>query len=573
MIKYGTDWPNHWAEFQIELFLYRYPEKAAKIPECADFTGEDHFINARKLLWPKFKWSDYSYMFVHAWLHKKYIAVMGHTRGTKTFDFGYTVVTEYLADPQNTRIVLTTVGLDSLRNNLWSNVLEAINSTAIKLPLNQRATDREVCFSEDHKDRKYCIKGIATGEDKKAQGRIQGQHAPRSIVIIDEAQQTGKAIYDAMWNLASDPFFRGVFLGNPEDSNSNYGNVCEPMGGWETVDPSHKIWDTKMENGVCIHLDGITSPNYLAETDNPYPYLITKEYIESIRRNPGEDSKQWWAWVRGWWPPEGTVQRVFSRPVIDMGRKDIELVKARPCASLDPGYGGDRCILMEGEYGILKEDISVMGVRWVKTIEIPIKVGVGSEYNTADYQIRDYVIDYCKARRIQPDDLIIDGTSRGAAVVAMIRRKWNMAVHTVEYGGKPSERLLLPGDRRPCSKLYDRRITELWYAASEYMATGQFGNITQQTGVELYGREAMDQRHGPRREAQTMAIETKREYKKRLHRSPDLGDAACQFIELLRRKGAKLKGQTEWIDKSEERLDGLANAEEDIYHEELEYSY
>ncbi len=576
MIKYGVDWPVQWAEFQIELFLYRNPDKALEIEECAGLTGEDFFKKARRLIWPNFKWNEYSDLFVHAWLNYKNIAIMGHTRGTKTFDFGYIIVTEYLVEPTKTRIVTTTVSLDSLRNNLWANILEACDSASIPLlapegPLNVRNTDREICHSEEHKDRKYCIKGVATGEDKKAQARIQGHHADRSIVVIDEAQQTGDAIYKASYNLSSDPFFRCVYLGNPEEAVSPYGDVCEPLEGWDSVDVSKRIWETKMDEGVCIHLDGLTSPNYLAEEGNPYPYLITKEYIEAIRKHPGEDSRQWWAWVRGWWPPEGVIQRVFPQVVIDKGKEDLELIYTKPCASLDPGFGGDRCILQIGEYGILKNDISLLGIRHIRTVHVPVKLGPG--YDAPEYQIRDYVIDLCKLERVQPDDLIIDGTSRGAAVVAMIRREWDMAVHTIEYGGKASERLLMPGDRRPCSKLYDRKVTELWFAAAEFMAMGQFGNITKDIALELFGRETMAFRTGAKKEAQVLSIETKVEYKKRLRRSPDLGDAACQFVELLRRKGAKLKGQSEWKDSSEAQLGRLAKVEEDLFQPEEEYSY
>jgi hypothetical protein len=227
--------------------------------------------------------------------------------------------------------------------------------------------------------------------------------------------------------------------------------------------------------------------------------------------------------------------------------------------------------MMIGEYGIVEDDVTLLGVRYKRTVQIPVRLGPG--FDAPEYQIRDYVVDLCRAERIAPDDLIIDGTARGAAVVAMIRRSWDMAVHSLEYGGKPSERLLMPGDRRPCSKLYDRKITEIWFAAAEFMAMGQFGNIPGDVALELFGRETMTIKTGITKEAQQLSIETKIEYKKRLRRSPDLGDSACQFVELIRRKGAKLKGQSQWKDSQENQLGRLANIEEDLYHPAQEFSF
>jgi hypothetical protein len=74
---------------------------------------------------------------------------------------------------------------------------------------------------------------------------FQGIHAPYLLVIVDEADGIPKQLWDAVDSLATNVNARVLAIGNPNDPMSHFKTICMPGSGWNV-----------------IHLDGLLSPNF-----------------------------------------------------------------------------------------------------------------------------------------------------------------------------------------------------------------------------------------------------------------------------------------------------------------------
>jgi hypothetical protein len=194
--------------------------------------------------------------------------------------------------------------------------------------------------------------GLATdkGEIDKAIGKIIGFHAPNMVVIVDEMPYTPEAIVEACVNLETGAkSFQFIGLGNADDMMDPHGRMSDDWLG--TVDVESEL-ETK--RGLCIHLDGLKSPNITDKTKN-YPGLLTQADISTTTEVYGVDSPQFWQMRRGFWAPEGITKTVLTMPMIMRSSAfedcsfDQEVI---PVAGLDPAFeGDDRCVLRFGKTG------------------------------------------------------------------------------------------------------------------------------------------------------------------------------------------------------------------------------
>lgn len=77
---------------------------------------------------------------------------------------------------------------------------------------------------------------------------FQGIHEKYVLVIIDEAGGVARHLFDAVDALATNEYARVLAIGNPDDPASHFATICKPGSGWNV-----------------IHLDGLRSPNMTKE--------------------------------------------------------------------------------------------------------------------------------------------------------------------------------------------------------------------------------------------------------------------------------------------------------------------
>ena len=477
-------------------------------------------------------------MIVQGWCNYNRVSIMGGSGVGKTYTLAHIVLLDYLANPGETTTSLTTVTADGLRLRMWGDLMRAYEAMAPEIKgafkVFSSSNRMNIMLRDGGRDmEKYIIEGMATSRTADASGRIRGKHAPRRRVILDEADDMPPVIYETFANIMSDPDVKIVDISNATDRYSLFCKSAEPKNGWDSIVDTDLWWPTK--GGICIHLDGLQNPN-IKSGGKRCTFMMDMKRVEAIRNEFGESSKEWWSFVRGFPPPDGIVAKVWPSFAIEKARKvPVFDYQPEPVATLDPAYEYDDCVLILGEKGKLRDGKAC--IKATKSIKIKTREGQkeGIAYIPKDYQIAREVMAICKEAGVQPKNFIMDKTGNGRSVWSKLMMEWNNEIVGIEYGGSATNRPMRYGDPNKADEMVERFVSELWFRA-RYMAESDclcgLSNLDAKTLDDLNARryERKQVTKGSR-----MIVETKDELKKRLGRSPDYGDAYCQFAELLAR--------------------------------------
>jgi len=537
--KYGLLYPKGHSVLAIELECYRTNRQ----PKDGGLGAFRHFRNAWQMLWPKYEWNEWVEMMVMAFCEYKYVMAIGAQRAGKTYTFGHVAFLDYMANPYATLTSVATVTFEGLRLRMWADLLRAIDTCIVPASelLTIRSTTNECRIYPNESARgpneKFQIHGMSVSRTDDAEGRIRGGHAERRRIFLDEAQDMPGAIFEALSNPMSAPDAKFVALSNPVEKVSKFGDWCEPANGWSSVDENDESWPLKIGagQGICLHFDGLKSPNVKAGK-TIFPYMISQESINDVTSNYGVDSVQYWALVRGFFPPDGMVSKIWPNSTIERAKQPIKFDFApQMCATLDPAFEADDAVLHFGQLGM-----PVFGQRDYKinaTETLVAKLDAGGTADPKDYQLAHWVMHECRARGVEPKHFIMDCTGNARGVFAILQKEWSREVQGIEYGGAATDRPLRGDDPRKCNDMYKYFVTELWFRASEMAKAGLIGgmsNLHRRTIDDLSSRR-YELKQGTK--GQVIQAETKKEVKKRLGRSPDYGDSFVGFGELLVRLG------------------------------------
>ncbi len=538
--------PEKWSDGRVKLYGRLWPEEAPRLAvelscykdhasvESGGLGTEGHFRNAFRLMWPKYEWNEWIDLMVQAWCNYKYIAVIGAERQSKTYTFAHLAYLDYCADPGNTLTSLSTVTFEGLKFRMWSDLLTAHETASVRYPFTIRSSTNEmrvfVAEAAHGAGEKFQIHGMAISRTKDAEGRIRGGHAPRRRIIGDEAQDITDTVFEATVNPMSAPEAKCVWLSNPVERISRFGDECEPVTGWGSVGENDLCWETK--KGVCLHLDGLQSPNLKAGFAK-FTGLLTPQNVEDVRKEHGENSVAWWKLIRGFWPPDGMVSHIFPVSVIERMLAPIEFdFPPVFCASLDPAYEQDEAVMQMGELGGRRG--GQLAVNGLATMVMKYDASRGTE--PKDYQLAHWVIRECRdQRRMKPEHFIMDLTGGGRGTFAILQKEWSPLVQGIDYAGAATDRPLRTDQPGKADEMFLFFVTELWFRARACGEDGMLGglrNLERMTQDDLHSRryETKETTKGSRRQA-----EPKKEVRDRLGRSPDRGDAFCQWGELLAR--------------------------------------
>lgn len=120
---------------------------------------------------------------------------------------------------------------------------------------------------------------------------FQGIHAKYVLVIFDEACGIAAALWDAADSLVANDYSRMLAIGNPDDPETEFHEVCSPGSGWNVIGISYK--DT---------------PNFTNEKvpDEIRPLLIGSFWVEEKKKKWGEDNPLYISKVLGEFPTTTT---------------------------------------------------------------------------------------------------------------------------------------------------------------------------------------------------------------------------------------------------------------------------
>lgn len=529
---------------------------------------ERHFRAAFKLMWPNFVFHRWVDMLIEGWCHYKLMTVIGHARSSKSFTLAYIVYLDFCADRLGTMTSISTVTMSGLRDRMFADLLRAKKEASLQLnfhtvtnPSENRIYGTDSITKGAGGDIKFMIEGFATNQSKNLKERIQGKHVDRRRIILDEAQGIPDLVYDAEVNARTAWDYKGVRLANPSDRATVFGRKCEPIGGWDSITVDSEKWETAelldadgKPQSVVLHFDFLKSHNADQYRDYQSGKISKEEYDKRIfkwqprmEEMQSEDSSKltYWMYFRGFFPPEGLVNRVVSLQVLSAIKASAKYDFAPSmAATLDPAIEHDDCVLHIWQLGPVRD--GKYCASGVKTYVISPSVGkdekTGKAYGTKPFEIAKQVIDLCKRHNVPPSHVILDTTGNGTSVHSHMAMEWSREVQACMFYGKATDRRIDPDSETKASDQHRYFIDELHFRFAAYAESGRIAgldNLDPTTVVDLENRLYEIK-------VDKMRVEKKVEVKKRLGRSPDYGDSAILISELMERLGYNLESSYEY---------------------------
>jgi hypothetical protein len=392
-------------------------------------------------------------------------------------------------------------------------------------------------------------------------------------------------VTDSLANLESNEHCFACFMGNLPNIYNPLAKAAEPKEGWESFPETEKsrVYQTRWKNGRAIQLIGMDSPNLdYPEGAEPFKGLIGRRYIEQQAYNYGRDSDMFNMFASGKLPkasmnrvavPRHLCLKFHAMERAVWGHHKLTIGYAMDVAY--SGLGGDRTVGVPFMFG--KDNVGA----W-RFMLGPMKLYAGSstkEVSHAEAIARDVRAE-CEAHGVLPEHFFYDGTGRSEFTIAL-GRTWSTAVVPIEFGGPATERICFTGERhfgndrdgepKTCREVFDRFVTELWFAIRECVAADQARGFSEELVEELNGRlfeivrgskYSIEPKDGEK-EGRPVGM------KARGLRSPDYSDCTATALEGARRLGfplgkaamAKSRQDDRWLDSL--RDDDWKRANED----------
>lgn len=182
----------------------------------------------------------------------------------------------FLFSYPHSKVLTTAPTWQQVENLLWREIRKAHQSA--KYALGGTVQQTEINIDED-----WFAVGLSTNDAT----RFQGHHAPRILIIFDEATGVASEIWEAAEGVAIGPDDRFLAIGNPTDPMSQFKQVCDSQ-----------LWNT-------IALNAEDHPN-VTTGEVLVPGAVTKEWIdERLIEYGGRDTALYRARVLGKFPEQG----------------------------------------------------------------------------------------------------------------------------------------------------------------------------------------------------------------------------------------------------------------------------
>lgn len=492
---------------------------------------EQHAKNFIAEFYPWFwqYWNEWQELQLWAWCNFEEIGATGCMNSGKSYTFSFLAWLEWMAAPLQSACMITSTTRQAIKARIWTHIKKfrngiIANGKQICHPCH--LIDSQTLIQATRGDDAHCMTSIAVegGKLEMALGNLQGRHVPRVVVVTDEGEQTPAAIFSARFNLRGGTImFKFVSCANAVNPASEYGKFIEPKEGWPAARDSDEFWYTK--TGICLHLDALKSPNVKAGRVI-VPGLVTREDVEAVRNAKGEDSLEWWMYIRGFPNLAGARNTILNWALIIAGRAmDAVLWQGATIyiGALDPSFtsGGDDCILRFARVGIRADGKHTLG------IEPPIHVKlIESKDNPIDYQIADRVKEECSKRNVEASHFAMDATA-ASGLASIIEQRWKTGIKRVNFGSAPTERKL-PGDDKTGKERCRNRVAEMWISIAALVRGDQVRGLDSDTAQEFCIRQY-------KLEGERYILERKDEMKKRTGgKSPDRADATSLLGDVFR---------------------------------------
>ena len=473
---------------------------------------------------------------IKAVIRNKYVAIGGAANSGKSHTMAAWGILNWLAQPRDTLVLLTSTTLREARKRIWGSVISLL-MVIEGAPIRIRDSIGNAAYVTETGNlvERAGLSLIAAERSKtrEAVGKFIGIKQKKVILIGDELSELSEAILQAgLSNLSKNPSFQLIGMSNPSSRFDAFGVWSEPKNGWDSVDTHlDDKWKTKW-GGSYIRFDGEKSPNIIAG-EAIYPWLPTTEKIDEDKALLGPESRGYMRMVRAIFFDSDESEGIYSEAEITRsGAMNPVQWAGVPVAiaGLDPAFtnGGDRCILYTGAVGY---DTTGQYVCELKEA-IHLNDDAKNKAVPRTYQIVRQVKEECAKRGITPDNLALDSTGAGSPFADVLSAEFGEGVLRVSFGGKASDKRVSVNSKLIGQELYVNRVSELWFVGKEFIRTKQLFGVSNDLAQEITGRN-YDMIKGA---TLRMKIESKPEFKARFGKSPDLADAAFLCLDLARQR-------------------------------------
>jgi hypothetical protein len=580
---YGLDWPIETDELDIEKWFVQQGGYFWCAGRRYGLGKYYHMKQMQSLLWPDddhHRWSD---LMLKRKCENEILVMMGSADSNKTYSSARYVLCDWWANVDNTLWMVSSTELRGAELRIWGKLKELFNRAKERYPdLPGTILESRTCITTEVIDRqgeqaRVLTKGIIfipckSGENWVGLGAYAGIKPTKNGRLGhcgDEVSFMEISFLQAYANWFGKPNFQGILDGNPIELDDPLCTAAEPEDGWDSFNDTKKTqeWRSKWYGAWVIAYDGRDSPNFDYPPDQPprYPYMINNKKIDAVAKVEGLDSALYWMQCVGKPLPGSELLRVFTlqdcekfgayKPCIWSGGEQTDIIGLDAAYS---GEGGDRCALEWLRFG--REVGGQNVIEFHKPEVIPVNVKMVEK---PDVQIARWVMNYCVARGIPPENVYFDGRALLALAFANV---WSAAVNVIDFGGPATPRpvsnthtiydeKLKVSRLKRCDEHYVKFVTELWYAFAYILRGKQARNFDKDTADEGSKRRWMPAKSGT---GTLIEIETKKDMKLRTRRSPDLMDAHVTAIEGARRRGFQIENirepsaisEDDWLQKA-----------------------
>jgi hypothetical protein len=570
--RYGIVFPDNMDDLQIELYCYALTrgqygktlciEKNIDLSEFKLMSPFEHFIKAVQLQWPTdviIKNRGYTNNSMlrtfEALCNNDDVVLAGAASAGKSFPVSAWIYLDWCAAPHCTSSWVATTTLGASEDRIWG-IISKLYKCARHRIGNLIDYRHMIVWGgasgQDEKEYQNAIKALAFpqgNEGQKAIDTTRGRKNKRIRLAMDELPEMEMGALSARQNLSSnnDKVFIGI--GNPSTGDNPHTRWCMPKGSstFDTVNQDMLEWDT--ETGLCLFYNGNKSPNFDAPASEPppFPFLMDRQkQADMLKMSYGDENAI--DYVRnaiGWWPKSGFNQTILTADVIRNADTLEEPIWSADgfvkVAGFDTAFtvGGDRCVISIGKLGNVRgTSARVLYLQHQEVIQLS-----ANAVQEFDVQLAEKVVDICRRYEVEPKRFGMDVSGDGGRVGQAIIREWlrydenGHSIALISSMGKPTDRIAADVDKRPCNEVYDRIVSEYWFAIYHGFRSKVIYGVDPASSL---GRELCLRRW--KTKSKKISIETKDDLKARIGYSPDESDAFSYLVEMARRNGLAFIG-------------------------------
>lgn len=554
--KYGFSLTHQVDDLGLELFCYRNWHKLTSEGRLkTEWTY--HFKQVVTILWgpnnkkKSVEWNPWLELACEAChFHPETGAPYPHTGLNGCASSGKTIygalhaLVNWLCDPVNTLVLVTSTDLKAARKRIWGEITKLWQAAESIMP--GELIDSRYQIVTGQKGKRYPdTSGIAVvaGEkrkEKEAVGKIIGAKNKRVFFIGDELPELTHAILEAALNLMTNDQFQLIGMGNFKNRVDAFGVFVQPVDGYESLTLDSTDWLTTW--GHCVRFDGMKSPNIVGGEDK-WKGIYSSKHLTQHRKFYDEHQAQFWRMCRSFEPPLGYDDCIYAEAHFAAGKvreHPIWLGDRVKVCGFDPAFtnGGDRCVQWFGWLGPDSTGKQVLDL-YKRMI---LREDAREKAKTRNFQIAEQFISNCKAEGVAPENAALDSTAAGGVFADIVAETWkdnsNQVVGTkilrVDFSGAPTDNLVSQGDSLTAKDKYDRRVSELWYVGVELMKYGQLRGLDDELIREMKARKYDTVKGGGT--GLKIRVERKDDMKERLGFSPDDADAFFVLVDLCRQR-------------------------------------